>query len=78
MSLQTTGAGEATLTGPGLATMSSAEPLGAIPGLLRRASGVAGEAIGVFGLVLCLPFVIVAIGMPIALIVRLVLWMVER
>jgi hypothetical protein len=36
---------------------------------------VAGDLLGAMALVLCIPFVILAIGTPIVLTVRLVLWL---
>jgi hypothetical protein len=45
-----------------------------VPGLFRRAAAVAGDLVGVVALVLCIPFVILAIGIPIALCLRLLLW----
>jgi len=43
-------------------------------GLLRRAIGVAGDMFGTVAVVLCVPLVILAIGLPFALLVRLLLW----
>jgi hypothetical protein len=45
-----------------------------VPGWLRRAAAVVGELLALVGIVLCIPFVILAIGMPIALLVRFLLW----
>lgn len=45
-----------------------------VSGCLRRAAAVVGELLALVGIVLCIPFVILAIGMPIALCVRLLLW----
>jgi hypothetical protein len=45
-----------------------------VPGPLRRAVVFAGDLLGTVAIVLCIPFVIVAIGTPIALCVRLLLW----
>ena len=65
---------EATLTSATLATtFNEARPL-VVPGRLWRAAVVAGDLLGAVAVVLCLPFVIVAIGIPIALGVRLLLW----
>jgi hypothetical protein len=41
----------------------------------ERAVMVIGEAVSAVGVVLCLPFVILAIGIPIALFVRFLLWL---
>jgi hypothetical protein len=35
-----------------------------------------GDLLGAVGLVLCVPFVILAIGIPIALCLRVLLWLV--
>jgi hypothetical protein len=47
-----------------------------VPGLLWRAAMVAGDLLAAVGIVLCVPFVILAIGTPIALCVRFLLWIV--
>jgi hypothetical protein len=41
---------------------------------VRRIVGAGGDALLLVGVVFCLPFVIMTIGIPIALIVQLVLW----
>jgi hypothetical protein len=64
----------ATLTRETLATtFNEARPL-VIPGLLGRAAVVSGDLLATVGIVLCIPFVILAIGIPIALCVQLLLW----
>ena len=74
MRLDTTGRGEATLTSTTLVTpLRPARPL-VVPGSLRRAAAIGGELLALVGIVFCIPFVILAIGMPIALGVRLLLW----
>jgi len=66
---------EATLTRAALATtFNQARPL-VVPGPLRRAAALIGDLLAVVGIVLCIPFVILGIGIPIALCVRLLLWM---
>jgi hypothetical protein len=47
----------------------------AVPGPFRRVAVVVGDLLGAAAIVLCIPFVILAIGIPIALAVRLLLWM---
>ena len=47
-----------------------------VPGRLRGATAVAGDLLGAVALVLSVPFVILAVGIPIALCVRLLLWIV--
>jgi hypothetical protein len=39
---------------------------------------VIGDVLSAVGIVLCVPFVILAIGIPIALCLRFLLWIVER
>jgi hypothetical protein len=48
----------------------------AVPGPLRRAAIVIGDLGLAVGIGLCIPFVILAIGMPVALSVRFLLWIV--
>ena len=57
-------------------TTGSPAPRLLVPWWLRRAAGVAGELLTLVGIVLCFPLAILAIGIPIALSVRLVLWVV--
>jgi len=45
-----------------------------VPGLLRRAAMASGDLLAALAIVLCIPFVILAIGIPIALCVRFLLW----
>lgn len=45
-----------------------------VPGPLRRVAEVVGDLLGAVAIVLCIPFVILAIGTPIALCLRLLLW----
>ena len=66
----------ATINTAGLGTsLIKARPL-IVRGRLWRATAAAGDLLGVTALVLCIPFVILAIGIPIALCVRLLLWIV--
>ena len=64
---------EAPLTRAALATFDRAGALIG-PGPFRRAAVVVGDLLGAAAIVLCIPFVILAIGTPIALFVRLLLW----
>ena len=64
---------EATLTRAGLAATFNEARL-VVPGRLWRAAVVVGDLLGAVAIVLCIPFVILAIGIPIALCVRLLLW----
>lgn len=45
-----------------------------VRGRLWRATDVVGELLGAVAIVLCFPFVILALGIPIALCVRLLMW----
>ena len=68
--------GDATMMRAAVATtVNEAQPL-IIPGRLWRATIVIGDVLGAAAIALCIPFVILAIGTPIALCVRLLLWMV--
>jgi hypothetical protein len=63
-----------TLTRAPLATpFNQARPF-VVPGRFRRAAVVVGDLLGAAAIVLCIPLVILAIGIPIALCVRLLLW----
>jgi hypothetical protein len=56
------------------AAVDQARPLIGAPGLLRRSVHIIGDVVAVMGVVLCIPFVILAIGTPIALCVRFLVW----
>ena len=45
-----------------------------VAGPFRRAVVVVGDALTAVAIVLCIPFAILALGMPIALCVRLLSW----
>lgn len=47
-----------------------------VPGPLRRAAAVVGDLLAAAALVLSIPFVILALGIPVALGVRFLLWVV--
>ena len=47
-----------------------------VPGPLRRTAMRIGDLLGAMGVVLVVPFVILAIGMPIVLALRVLLWIV--
>lgn len=65
---------DAMLTSTALApTFDQARAL-IVPGPFRRAAVLVGDLLGAVATVLCIPFVILAIGIPIALCVRLLLW----
>jgi len=64
----------ATMTSAGLTTtFIEARPL-VVPGRLWRAAAVVGDVFAAVGIVRCIPVVILAIGIPIALCLRLLLW----
>jgi hypothetical protein len=76
MTFATSRTHERTLTRAALATtFDHARPL-VVPGALHRAAAVIGDLLGAVGLALCVPFVILAIGIPIALCLRFLLWLV--
>jgi hypothetical protein len=54
-------------------TLSPAAPL-KVPHSLRRAVGVVGDVLLLAAVVGSIPFVILAVGIPIALTLRLLLW----
>ena len=58
-------------------TFEYASPL-IVPGRVRRVAMVIGDALSAAAIVLCIPFVILAIGIPFALCVRLLLWIAGR
>ena len=64
----------ATLTRSPFATAVDQARPPIVPGLLRRAARVIGDLVAAVGIVLCIPFMILAIGIPIALSVRFLLW----
>jgi len=45
-----------------------------VPGLLRRGAHIIGDLLTAVAIVLCIPFGILAIGIPVALCVRFLLW----
>jgi hypothetical protein len=47
-----------------------------VPGMLHRTVTLIGDVVGAVGLALCLPLAILAIGAPIVLCVKLLLWLV--
>ena len=51
-----------------------AQPL-VVPGRLQRAAAVVGDLLGAGAALLFVPILILVIGIPIALLVRLLLWM---
>jgi hypothetical protein len=71
-----TGPREATLTSEPLTIAPISTPRLMVPGRFRRAVEIAGDLLGLIGIAFCIPAVIVAIGLPIALGIRLLLWIV--
>jgi hypothetical protein len=65
---------EATLTRAALTTTFDQAGALIVRGPFRRVAVVVGDVLGAVAIVLCIPFVILAIGIPIALCVRLLLW----
>ena len=68
---------EGTLTRAALATTFDQARTPVVGDAFRRAAVVVGDLLGAVAIVLCIPFVILAIGIPIALGVRLLLWIGE-
>ena len=68
---------EPALTTAALATTFNQAGTLVVPGPFRRAAVVIGDLFAAVAIVLCIPFVILAIGLPIALCVRLLLWIPE-
>jgi hypothetical protein len=66
---------EATLTRTAPAAPFDQTDALVIPGPFWRASVGVGDLFGALAIVLCIPLVILAIGIPIALCLRLLLWM---
>jgi hypothetical protein len=65
---------EATLPRAALTTTFDQSGALIVPGPFRRVALLVGDVLGAGAIVLCVPFVILAIGIPIALCVRLLLW----
>lgn len=65
---------EPTLATAAFATTFSPRRPPVVPAPRRRAALVIGDLFAAVGIVLCIPFVILGIGIPIALGVRLLLW----
>ena len=55
-------------------TASVAQPL-LVPGPFRRAAIVVGDLLGVTAIVLCIPFVVLAVATPVVLSVGLLMWL---
>ncbi len=60
-----------------VATTLDEDSLATVPGPFRRATAFVSELLAAVALVLCLPFVILAIGTPIGLGVRILQWIGE-
>jgi hypothetical protein len=67
---------EGALTRAGLATTFDDARSLVVPGPLLRAATVIGDLFALVVIALCIPVVILAIGTPIALCVRFLLWIV--
>ena len=46
-----------------------------VPGPFRRVASVIGDLLGATAIVLCIPFVILAVAMPLVLGIRLLMWL---
>jgi len=60
---------------PSPMTVGGTKAIGA-DGIFRRAARVLGDMLGVVGVAFCFPLVILAIFLPIALVLRALLWLV--
>jgi hypothetical protein len=47
-----------------------------VPGRFRRGVHIIGDLLAAVGIAFCIPFVILAIGIPFVLCIRLLLWLV--
>ena len=56
--------------------LSPPQPL-TMPNPLRRVPGILGDLLALAGIIVGIPLVILAVGIPIALCVRLLLWLGE-
>jgi hypothetical protein len=65
---------QAALTRAAIAATFDQAPALTVPGRFRRAAVGVGDLLGAAAIAFCIPFVILAIGIPIALCVRLLLW----
>ena len=60
-----------------MASTLTRSPFRGVAAQVRRAAGPAGDVLMLGAVIFCIPFVILAIGMPIALFVQLLLWFVR-
>lgn len=74
MTLATSRFDEPRMLKAALATTVDAPRRLIVRGRLWRATDVVGDLLGAVAIVLCFPFVILAVGIPIALSVRLLMW----
>lgn len=74
MRLNATSPREATLTSAALPITPDPASLFVLPGSLRRATVAVGDVLGLVAIAFCIPLVVLGIGIPIALCLRLVLW----
>ena len=64
----------AAVTRDALATTFNRAPPSVVRRPFQRAAVLGGDLLQAAAIVLCIPFVILAVGMPIALCIRLLLW----
>jgi hypothetical protein len=76
VTIATTESQQGTLAATALVTASDHARPAVVPGFVRRAAATVGDLLGVAAIGLALPFVILAIGTPLALGIRVVLWIV--
>jgi hypothetical protein len=74
VSLDTAAPLEAALTGAAPAGTLKPAPRLVLPGRLQQAAGFGVDLLLMLGIIFCIPFVILGLGIPIALGLRLLLW----
>ena len=75
MTLVTSPTGEAAQPRAAWAATVDHPRLPVMPGAFRRAAGVVGNLLGVMGIILCVPFAILAILSPLALFLGFLVWL---
>lgn len=51
------------------------QPSSLAPGPFRAVANAIGDLLGITVIVLCVPFVILAVAMPVVLLIRLLMWL---
>ena len=63
---------------PAAAPTLDAPALGGVRSRLRKAASHGGDALLLVGVIVSIPFAIMAVGIPIALLLQLLLWIIRR